>query len=107
METTVVSESPAAAPGCIYPGLRPGPLYTHTHTRTHARRPWESPRQSSHCHMHPPPETRQLRGRADPALCQGTKAWLPTEAPAVGQTRASLEAPHTCTCVCTHDKALS
>ena len=79
----------------------------HTHTRTHARRPWESPRQSSHCHMHPPPETRQLRGRADPALCQGTKAWLPTEAPAVGQTRASLEAPHTCTCVCTHDKALS
>ena len=35
METTVVSESPAAAPGCIYPGLRPGPLYTHTHT--HAR----------------------------------------------------------------------
>ena len=39
METTVVSESPAATPGCICPGLGPGALYTHTrtHARTHAR----------------------------------------------------------------------
>lgn len=38
METTVVSESPAAAPGCICPGLGPGPLYTHTRTHERPRR---------------------------------------------------------------------
>lgn len=76
METTVVSESPAAAPGCICPGLGPGPLYTHT--RAHARtQALGEPRTEQSLPHVPSSRDKTAKGRADPALCQGNKAWLP------------------------------
>lgn len=78
-------------------GARPA-LHTYTHTRT----PQESSGQSSHCHTYSPPETRRLRARADPALCQGTKAWLPHRGTHSRPDTSLPGGPCICVHVCAH-----
>ena len=107
METTVVSESPAAAPGCICPGLGPGALYTHTrtHARTHA--PGEPRTEQSLPHI-PSSRDKMAEGEGRPCPVPGNQGLVtPLRHPQWARHEPHWRPPHMCACVCTHDEALS